>query len=242
MQLPASAPPTFCLPLKTPIFNERVKLIPFDVDLHSAAFVSQTKDRPDLFAHLPKGPWASLAEWKAMWAEPDFTFSPSNPSSFLFAIIDTTRPPSAEDDEGEFAGVVAYMNTSQLSRSTEIGFIVVLPAYQRTHVALNTTGLLLQYAFDDDTGLALARVGWWTSSKNVASARLAEKIGFSKVGEIPYHMAFPLGRMNGKVGNGKPLPPRSDPDDVWRDSLLFSVSWDQWKAGSRKMMEVLMAL
>lgn len=240
MQLSSSDPPTFCLPIKTPIFNDRVKLVPFDFDLHSAAFLTQTHDRPDLFAHMPKGPFASLAEWKAVYFQPDSILSPANPTSFFFAIIDTTRPPSAEDDEGEFAGVVAYMDTSQVHRSTEIGFIIVLPAYQRTHVGTNTVGLMLQYAFDN-AALGLARVEWMTSTKNLASAGLAEKIGFLEVGVIPYHMRFVLGKRNGKVGSGKPSPPGSDPDDLWRDTQLYSMSWDQWEAGSRAKMEVMMA-
>lgn len=240
MQLPSSDPPTFSLPIKTPIFNDRVKLIPFDFDLHSAAFVTQTHDRPELFAHMPSGPFATLAEWKAAYSQPSSFLSPANPTSFLFAVIDTTRPPSAEDDEGEFAGIVAYMNTSQPNLSTEIGFIIVLPAYQRTHVGTNTVGLLLQYAFDD-AGLGLARVEWKTSTKNLPSAGLADKIGFLKVGVVPYHYRFPLGRRKEKVGNGKPLPPGSDPDDLWRDTLLYSMSWDQWEAGSRAKMEVMMA-
>ncbi|KAF3769740.1 hypothetical protein M406DRAFT_354122 [Cryphonectria parasitica EP155] len=233
--------PTFYYPIETPLSNDRVKLIPFDVDLHSAAFVDQSKDYPQLFAHMPSGPFQTVGAWKSRFEDPSSFFSPTNPSSFVFAIIDTTRSPSPEDEDGELAGVVLYMNTSKPHRSTEIGFIVVLPNYQRTHVATNTVGLLMQCAFGspDEGGLGLVRVEWKTSTANIPSARLAEKIGYSKVGVIPYHYCFALGKRTEKVSNGKPLPPGSDPDDLWRDTVVYSMSWDQWETAKGKVEEMM---
>lgn len=73
-----------------------------------------------------------------------------------------------------------------------------------------------------------AYLRWMCSSQNLASARLATKIGHEKVGVIPYHMRFPLGKKTGKVGNGRPPPPGSAEDDLWRDSFIYSMTWIKW--------------
>lgn len=78
---------------------------------------------------------------------------------------------------------------------------------------------------------------WMCSSANLASARLAERIGHEKVGVIPYHIRFPLGRRTQKLGNGKPSPPGSDEDDVWRDSFVYSMNWVQWNEARAKIQK-----
>src|SRR5438034_7525152 len=86
-----------------------------------------------------------------------------------FAIIDKTRPPSVEDDEGALAGMVSYMCTSTTHLSTELGFLIVLPPFQRSHVTTNAVGLMLQNAFLplDQGGLGMRRISWQSSSANV---------------------------------------------------------------------------
>lgn len=232
----------FYFPIATPIANDRVKLVPFERDLHSAPFVAQTLGRPELFAHMPSGPFDTVADLQALLARPDSVVSSANPAHFLFAVVDKTRPPSPEDEEGELAGTVAYINASRAMRSAEIGVVIVLPGYQRTHVTTNAVGLLMEYAFTrpEGGGLGLVRAEWKCSAANLASARVAERMGFEKVGVVPYHFCFPLGRRRGKVGNGKALPPGSDPDDLWRDSILYSLSWDSWDK-HRDLVEAAMA-
>lgn len=221
----------FYFPITTPITNDRVKLEAFDIDLHSTAFVGLTHPHPDLFKYMPSGYFDSVDQFKSLIREPGGIFSNSNPASFLFAIIDLTREPSAEDNEGELAGIVAYINTSEGNRSTEIGAVIVLPKYQRTHVTTNAVGLLMQYAYTPakDGGLGLARTEWKCNSANAGSMKVAERLGYQKVGEIPYHMKFPQGKSAGKVGNGKPLLPGSHPDDLWRDTVHYTLSWDLWE-------------
>lgn len=222
----------FYFPVETPIANDRVKLVAFDIDLHSTAFVGLTHPCPELFKYVPSGYFDSVEQFKSLITEPGGIFSNSNPASFLFAIIDLTREPSAEDDEGELAGIIAYINTSELNQSTEIGAVFVLPKYQRTHVTTNAVGLMMQYAYtsQEDGGLGVARTEWKCHSANAGSMKVAERLGYEKVGEIPYHMKFPRGRSLGKVGNGKPLPPGSHPDDLWRDTVHYTLSWDLWEA------------
>lgn len=99
-------PPAFYFPIQTPIANDRVKLVPFDFDLHSTALVAGTRDHPDIFAHMPSGPLDTVAAFKSAASQPGSIFSPANPACFLFAVVDTTRPRSPEDEDGAFAGIV----------------------------------------------------------------------------------------------------------------------------------------
>lgn len=236
-------PSVFHFPIDTPIANDRVKLVPFDLDLHGAAFIAQSADHPDLYANMSFIPFTTVNELKASFTRPDTILSLSNPAHTTLAIIDKTRDRSPEDPEGELAGMVGYINTSRVHLSSEIGAIVVLPRYQRSHVTSNTVGLMLQYAFTaaEEGGMGLQRVQWHCSTANAASAKVAERMGFEKVGRIPYHMKFPLGKRHGKLGNGKPLPPGSHPDDVWRDSFYYSLSWDVWEDEAREKVEKAMS-
>lgn len=235
--------PVFDFPIPTPILNDRLKLIPFDADLHSTAFIAQSVNHPELFAHMPLRPFPTVGELKTALMDANSILSFSSPAHFIFAIIDKTRAPSPEDEEGELAGTISYINTSKVNLSSEIGIVVILPKYQRSHVTTNAVGLLLQYAFSppDEGGLGLRRMHWTCSTANLASARVAERMGYEKVGVIPYHYRFPLGRRYGKEGNGKPPPPGGEPDDLWRDTIVYSLSWDVWEDGARKKAEKAMS-
>jgi RimJ/RimL family protein N-acetyltransferase len=225
--------------------NERVKLVAFDPNRHCEAFFRLSSPHPETYAHMPMVAPSSAEEFKS-WFYSDSTshiLSFSNPQSLSFAVIDKTRPPSTEDTEGELAGTVSFIRTSPTNLCTEIGFIVILPPYQRSHVASNTVGLVLQIAFNSpsDDGIGLRRVHWSASTTNLASVRLATRMGFEKVGMTPWHMRFVKGRLNGKIGNGKDLPPGGDAEDLWRDTFSFSLAWDRWENAARAMTEKAMA-
>jgi RimJ/RimL family protein N-acetyltransferase len=227
------------------ISNDRVKLVPFNPEQHCETFFRLSSPHPEIYAHMPLLPPSSLSDLKDRFYDksPGNILSFSNPESFAFAVIDKTRPSSAEDPEGELAGTVSFIHASHTHLCAEIGFIVILPPYQRTHVATNTVGLALQLAFNSPEmgGLGLCRVHWSANSTNLASAKLAERMGFVQVGMIPWHMRFVKGKINGKCGNGKELPPGSDPEDLWRDTLSFSLGWDMWRDGARDKAEKAMA-
>lgn len=219
------------------IANSRVKLVPFNPDQHIDTFFNLSSPHPELYAYMPLGPFTTAASLQSEFHTPSTTniLSLSNPESFTFAIIDKTRPPSPEDPEGELAGTISYIHTSAIHLSTEIGFIVILPPYQHTHVAKNAVGLACQYALDsvEKGGLGLARVDWRAGTTNEASSRLAERMGFQRNGIIRWHMRFVQGKLKGKMGNGRDLPAGSDPADVWRDTVMFSISWDDWEGEVR---------
>ncbi|KAJ5466982.1 hypothetical protein N7475_004734 [Penicillium sp. IBT 31633x] len=218
--------------------NDRVKLIPFSPDQHCDTFFRLSSPHPEIYAHMPLSPPTSAAELKSVFYNDSTThvLSFANPGSFAFAVIDKTRPPSPEDPEGELAGTVSFINTSATNQCAEIGFIVILPPYQRSHVASNALGLVLQLAFEapEKGGLGLRRMHWAANTPNLASARLAERMGFERIGIIPWHMRFVKGKLTGKQGNGKALPAGADPEDVWRDTLTLSLAWDQWENGAKE--------
>ncbi|KAJ4416112.1 hypothetical protein N0V82_006956 [Gnomoniopsis sp. IMI 355080] len=192
---------------------------------------------------MPSGYFDSVDKFNSLITQPGSVLSCSNPGTFLFAIIDCTRESSPEDEQGEIAGIIGYLNASKSHLSVEIGPVIILPKYQQTHVTSNAVGLLLQtaYAPPEEGGLGLVRTEWMCNATNVASMKVAEKMGYQKVGVIAYHMKFPLGKTMGKMGNERALPPGSDPNDMWRDTVLYSLSWDVWETEARSKTEVAMA-
>ncbi|KAK3174563.1 hypothetical protein OEA41_001809 [Lepraria neglecta] len=123
---------------------------------------------------------------------------------------------SNEAYEDTLAGIMAYMNSSTTNMSIEIGYVITLPPFQRTHVTTNGVGLLLQYALDppSEGGLGLRRVEWMTSSANSASIRTAERTGFEKEGLLRWHRVFPGGAAGGKVDNNKEMPRSGQETDL----------------------------
>jgi len=209
-------------------------------DHHAGAYFAQSSAHPELYAHMPLGPYASEDDFVSCFLEkrvyPD-------PRFIALAIIDKTRPSSAEDDEGELAGMMAFMETSTTHLSTEIGCVVVLPSYHRSHVTTNAVGLMLQYALNsvEEGGLGLRRVKWQASTMNAPSIRVAERLGFQKEGILRWHFAFRQGAQNRKVGNGRALPPGSAEGDLGRDTVVLSLCWDDWAQGGKTKVEEAMA-
>lgn len=159
----------------------------------------------------------------------------------LYAVIDKTLPKSKEDEDGALAGILAYMNTSAVNLSTEIGCVITLPSFQRTHVTSNAVGLLLQYALEPASGggLGLRRVQWQTSSMNTSSIRTAERMAFKMEGVLRWDRIFHGGKAKGKIGNGCRLP-RGSEDDLARDTVLFSLCWDDWEQGAKEKVQAVM--
>jgi RimJ/RimL family protein N-acetyltransferase len=206
---------------------------------HAEALFAQSAAHPELYAHMPLGPFASKDELSGFFQQ----LPPQYGGCITLAVIDKTRPRSAEDDEGELAGIMSYIRTSTTHLSTEIGGVLILPPYHRTHVATNAAGLMLQYALSSpqDGGLGLRRVEWLTSTMNVASVRVAERLGFKQEAVLRWHMIFRRGAQTHKVGHGRPLPPGSEEGDLGRDTIVLSLCWDDWEQGGREKVEEAMA-
>jgi RimJ/RimL family protein N-acetyltransferase len=207
---------------------------------HADALVKATLPAPQLYAHMPSGPYTSADHFTSEFLDGR---SHPDPGFATLAVIDKTKPPSPEDPEGQLAGTMSYMRSSADTGCTEIGWVLILPEYQRTHVATNAVGLMMQYALDapEEGGLGLKRVQWRAHAANAGSIKVAERMGFKLEGITRWDVFLPKGRLHGKVGNGKPLPPGSHPDDLWRDSVTLSHCWDDWRDGGREKVGAAMS-
>jgi RimJ/RimL family protein N-acetyltransferase len=170
-----------------------------------------------------------------------------NPGFVLFLLIDKTRTPSTSGgitgEEGAIAGHMAYMNTSEKNLATEIGYVLILPPFQRTHVTSNATGLMMHYMLDtpERGGLGLRRVFWQTNALNLASRRTAERLGFRFEGILRWDRVLPNNKQ--EFGNGIKVregDPRGEAC-VGRDTAMFSHCWDDWEGGGREKVDAIMA-
>ncbi|KIP02225.1 hypothetical protein PHLGIDRAFT_16682 [Phlebiopsis gigantea 11061_1 CR5-6] len=136
------------------------------------------------------------------------------------------------------AGVLGLFGCSAANLSAEIAYVAVLPAFQRTHVASNAVGLLMRYCLElpgtAPPGLGLRRVQWCAHTKNVRSARLAERMGFRREGVHRWMWVLPkeLARDGDVVtGEGRAA------DVPGRHTFVLSVCWDDWEDGVREIAQ-----
>lgn len=178
-----------------------------------------------LWAYLPFGPFASTDDLVASLVHGRIR------ADALFAVLDKTAPGAPA-----LAGTIGLLDTSPVNLSTEIGFVITLPAFQRTHVTSSAAGLLLRFALDE---LRLRRVVWKANSLNVASVRTAERMGFRKEGVLRWDRVLAAGKTEGGNGGGeRERDPK--PGCLGRDTVLLSLCWDDWEAGAREAVDAIM--
>ena len=160
-----------------------------------------------------------------------------------FAVIDKKKPPSAADPEGEVAGMVSYMAASAVHLSAEVGYIIILPPYQRTHVTTHAVGLLLHYALDSPQqgGLGLHRMQWLADPPNKASLAAAQRMGFQFEGILRWNRVVHDADARGKEHNGRDTPAYGEQKDGGRDTAYLSLCWDDWLGGKREAVDTLLS-
>ncbi|KAI5117399.1 hypothetical protein M0805_004621 [Coniferiporia weirii] len=233
----------FVLPVRV-IENARVRLEPFIPAVHAEEYFTGSKDHPELYTYLAYGPFDSVDE---LLEKLVIGRVHNDPTSVLFAIIDK----AGAEGKPRVAGMFGLLNTSVLNLSTEIGFVHVLPPFQRTHVASNAIGLLLHYClelpidssdaadpapFGSGGGLGLRRVQWQANADNARSVRTAERMGFRLEGIARWQRLLTEGkrgyevpRTRGIGGNGFHV-------------CVLAICWDDWelekaKEAVKKQME-----
>jgi RimJ/RimL family protein N-acetyltransferase len=146
-----------------------------------------------------------------------------------YAIMSKAVPAPENYGDSSLAGMVSYQNTSAANLSVEIGFVIILPVFQRSLIATNAVRLMIDHAFDSPCqgGFGLKRVYWQCSSANPASLGLARKMGLQQEGILRWNRLYRRGKLKAKVGNGRPLPSDSHPDDIWRDTVVLGQCWDK---------------
>lgn len=210
---------------------------------HAETFFAASSHYPEIYTYSTFGPYATVSDFIEEFVEGRVR---RDPTITLFAIIDKTQTPAesmigeGEKKEGTLAGFLGFLNTSRMNLCTEIGFVTILPQFQRTHVTSNAVGLLLHYSLDLPSagGLGLRRVVWQTNALNAASVRAGERMGFRKEGILRWDRVLP----SGKVGNGgeeRVGDPRQGCPG--RDTAILSLCWDDWESGGRERVDAIMA-
>ena len=146
------------------------------------------------------------------------------------------------EDNSALAGLIGLLNSSPTNLAIEIGFIMILPSFQRTHVTSNAVGLLLHYALDlpVDGGLGLRRAVWQANALNEASVRSAERMGFKLEAVLRWDRVLPIGKDDaGNKKGDRDGDPRAG--YVGRDTAMLSICWDDWESGGKERVDAIMA-
>lgn len=207
--------------------SDRVKLTPFIPSLHAREYAEQTAAHPELHRRFV----FDLTSLDKILTQVELTMR-SQPLAILFAIIDKARG-------GALAGVIGLLNTLPFNLSTEIGWVVVFPAFQRTYVSSNAIGLLLRYCLElpsdpERPGLGFRRVQWGAHPANEASHVVARRMGFKEECVVRWMWVIP----ECYEGNGIPLRDE-DPESPkpGRHSVMFSLCADDWENGGREHVQ-----
>lgn len=192
-----------------------------------------------MYDYLPFGPYDTVEDLVDELFEARIRRSPD---MVAFAVFDKTRAPTTANGDAPIAGVLGFLNSSARNLSTEIGFVMILPPFQRTHVASNAVGLLLHYCLDLPSagGLGLRRVMWQANALNVGSVKAAERMGFKHEALLRWDRVLPKGKeMAGNRVEGR----KGDPMEgcVGRDTVMLSLCWDDWEAGDKERVDAAMA-
>ena len=196
--------------------SERVKLTPFIPKLHAQEYAAQTSVRPDLHRWIP----FEVNSLDQVLTRVELVVR-CNSSWILFAIIDKAR-------DGAMAGVIALINTSVENLSTEIAWLVVFPAFQRTYVTSNAVGIAMRYVLELPSpdlahgargrGLGFRRVQWTAHTANKPSHAVATRMGMKEEGVVRWARVLPEGAEGNGIPlrDGDPLSPRPG----WHNVLL----------------------
>lgn len=178
----------FAFPVRE-VQNDVVKITPFIPREHADAFLTSSLPHLEaLYKWMPFGlpTHESLLDFVEQFMRQD-------PTRCLFAIIDKTR---LGDFDGTLAGIIGLINTDASRLVSEVGPVIVLPEFQRTHVTRNAVGLLLQWCMElpsvPKRGLGLRRVTWLAHPDNAASTMTALKMGFRDEGIMRFYLVSPI--------------------------------------------------
>jgi len=116
----------------------------------------------------------------------------------------------------KLAGSSSYLDIRTAHGGLEIGFTWYGKEFQRTHVNTATKLALFANAFEV---LDANRVQLQTDSRNQASQRAIERLGATKEGVLRKHKVYPSGYV--------------------RDSVMYSVTKDEWAAVKAHLEELL---
>jgi N-acetyltransferase len=158
-------------------------------------------------------------------ASPDlFTLSPQKPDPWtiegmraelrsVLALSDTVAFAIIHLEGGVPIGRTTYMDIRPAHRGLEIGRTWIAAAHQGTLVNPESKFLLLRHAFET---LGAIRVQLKTDARNLHSQRAIAKLGAVREGVLRKHFILPGG--------------------VLRDTVLFSITDDEWPGVKQRLL------
>jgi RimJ/RimL family protein N-acetyltransferase len=154
-------------------------------------------------------------------------------------VIDKTRTSTSKPTLANFAGIIAYLRASPVNLSVDIGYLIILPPFQQTHVTTNAVGLLLRYALDlPPHGLGLRRVGWRANMLNTKSIGIAQKMGFKLEGILRWEFVFP-GSKTRAANGGREREGDPRPGTVGHDAAILALCWDDWERERARVLQAM---
>ncbi|EIW80931.1 hypothetical protein CONPUDRAFT_165172 [Coniophora puteana RWD-64-598 SS2] len=239
----------FVVPVPDVLSTGKVKLVPFVPRKHAARFMSRVEGHADFFKYMPLN-LETLHDW-LFFVEKIMRRDEGN---ILFAVFDTSglRPELVEQDKdlgvpgGALAGAIGLAYTDPHNLTSEIGPVIVLPQFRRTHVSSHEVGAILRWGLerssvsDDPTegGLELRRIAWQAGPENAASNGLAKKMGFKFEGIGKWAWVIPTPKPGfKKIGKRA----REGDSRMGRDTMRWAVCWDDWEDGGRKLLDELLS-
>ncbi|KAF9231115.1 acyl-CoA N-acyltransferase [Melanogaster broomeanus] len=222
----------FILPVPPVLSTDKLRLVPFIPRVHAAAYFDAVRGHETMYQYMPV-PLENPSDFLRT-----LEMFRRDKTAVMFAVIDTTRPDTEHPEwEGSLAGIFGLLQTDKINLVTEIGPAIILPAFQRTHVASHAAGLLLKHVLDiAPSGLGFRKVKWVASPSNLPSNKLAQWMGFKLEGLIRW--AFVIPRVEGYQKDGKEARARDAGDGLLgRDSNELTLCWDDWEQGGRELVE-----
>jgi RimJ/RimL family protein N-acetyltransferase len=138
---------------------------------HGADLWSALDSHHHVWTYLPYGPFAD-AETFGLWLKTRAGIL--DPFSYV-----------AIDPHGHAVGIIALMSIRPEMRVIEVGNVLLSPALQRTPLATEAQYLLAKYVFET---LGYRRYEWKCDSRNAASCRAAQRLGFNFEAVFRQHM------------------------------------------------------
>jgi RimJ/RimL family protein N-acetyltransferase len=150
-------------PPRTPLSGRFCTVEPLDPQRHAPPlFAAFAEDDGRMWTYLPRGPFASLAEYR-QWAEGAARLD----DPLTHAIIDNAT--------GQAVGTAAYMRIDAAFGVIEVGSITYSPRLQRRPAGTEAMYLMMRRVFDE---LGYRRYEWKCNSLNVPSRAAALRLGF----------------------------------------------------------------
>ena len=186
------------LPARVPIRGMHAILEPLH-PRHAIELWQAAQQADASWTYMSYGPFASEAAMRAQVASLASTHDP-----MFWAVRPVTT--------GAVSGWLALMNMEPRNAAIELGGIWFAPRMQRTRAATEAMFMLLRLAADD---LGYRRLVWKCDSRNAASRRAADRLGFTHEGRHRAHMVV--------KGRRRDTDWYSILDDEWprcRDAIL----------------------